>query len=171
MKSKYFITIVLYFFYLTSFSQNKDTIYGKVKTIREKVEFLTQKENAQLLYYDDYGHSGGMGPEATMSRFKSIWCSTQFCYYINYDRHGKTKGNVIEDISLTKKDSFMTSYKYKYDKKERLIRKPDSLDGLVYTDTHYYENDNHENIISQNSDLDYFNHKYKRYNKDKKLIR
>ena len=60
---------------------------------------------------------------------------------------------------------------YKYDKKERLIRKTDSLDGLVYTDTHYYENDNHENIISQNSDLDYFNHKYKRYNKDKKLIR
>ena len=171
MRSKYFITIVLCFFYLTSFSQPKDTIYGKAKTIREKVEFLTQKENPQLLYYDDYGHSGFMGPKSTISRFKNIWYSTEFCYYLNYERHFDNNGKVIEDIWFTKKDSFITSYKYKYDKKERLIKKTDSLDGLVYTDTHYYENDNHENIVSQNSDLDYFNHKYKRYNKDKKLIR
>lgn len=171
MKSKYFITIVLFFFYLTSSSQHKDTIYGKVKTIREKVEFLSQKENPQILYYHDYGHSGFMGPESTISRFKRIWFSTQFCYYINYERHFNIKGKVIEDIWFTKNDSFMTSFKYKYDKKERLVKKTDSLDGLVYTDTHYYENDNHENIISQNSDLDYFNHKYKRYTKDKKLIR
>jgi|SRR5690554_860747 len=171
MKSKYHITVVLFFFLLTSFSQQKDTIYGKVKKIREKVEFLTQKENPQLVYYDDYGHSGFMGPEPTISRFKSFWYSTESCYYINYERHFNDQGEIIEDIWLTKKDSFMNSYKYKYDKKERLIRKIDSMDGLVYTDTHFYENDRHENIIRQNSDFDYFNHEYKRYNKEGKLVR
>lgn len=39
----------------------KDTIFGKIKRVREKVVFLTEKENHQLFYYDDYGHSGFMG--------------------------------------------------------------------------------------------------------------
>jgi len=171
MKSKYFTTIITFFFFLASFSQQKDTIYGKVKKIREKVEFLTLKENPQLLYYDDYGHSGFMGPESTISRFKSIWYSTEFCYYINYERHFNYKGNILEEIWFTKKDSFLKSYKYKYDKKERLVIKIDSISGKVYTDNHYYENDKHENIISQNSDFNYFTHKYKRYNNEGKLVR
>ncbi len=55
MINKYFITLILFLLCLTSYSQQKDTIYGKVKIIREKVEFLSQKENPQLLYYDDSG--------------------------------------------------------------------------------------------------------------------
>jgi hypothetical protein len=171
MKSKYFITIVFFFFLLLSYSQQKDTIYGKVKKIREKVEFLTEKENPQFLYYDDYGHSGFMGPESTKLRFKSTWYSTQFCYFINYERHFNNIGKIIEDIWFTKKDSFMDSYKYKYDKKNRLIRKTDSSKYSVGTETHYYENDYHENIIYENLEYGIFSFKYKRFDKEGKLIR
>lgn len=165
------ITFSLLFFFSISFSQQKDTIYGKVKTIREKVEFLTEIENPQFLYYDDYGHSGFMGPESTISRFKSTWYSTQFCYFINYERHFNRKGKITEDIWFTKKDSFMDSYKYKYDKKDRLARKIDSSKYAVGTETHYYTNDYHENIIYVHFEYDIFSYKYKRFDKEGKLVR
>ena len=70
-------------FLLLSFSygQQKDTIYGKVKSIREKVIFLTERDNPKLNEIDnDYGHSGFIGPESRISQFKDIWYSTNFCY-------------------------------------------------------------------------------------------
>ncbi|WP_179336140.1 hypothetical protein [Winogradskyella costae] len=164
-------TFSLLLFISISFGQQKNTIYGKVKTIREKVEFLTEKENPQFLYNDDYGHSGFMGAELTISRFKSIWYSTNFCYYLNYKRHYNENGLLIEDIWYDKKDSLENYYRYEYDKQDRLIRKIDSLYDLVYIDTHYYERDRHETIISQNSDLDFYNYRYKRYDENGKLIR
>ncbi|REE07657.1 YD repeat-containing protein [Winogradskyella pacifica] len=145
-----------------SFGQQKDTIYGKVKSIREKVIFLTQRENPRLFEIDgDYGHSGFMGPESTISRFKNIWYSTNFCYYINYERHYNENGLLIEDIWYDKKDSLENYYRYEYDKQDRRVRKIDSLYDLVYIDTHYYERDKHETIISQNSDLDFYNYRYR----------
>ncbi|HEX7868569.1 MAG TPA: hypothetical protein VF455_00505, partial [Chryseobacterium sp.] len=51
----------------------EDSLRGNVKRIREKVIFLTEIENPQLLYYDDYGHSGFNGSEATISRFRDTW--------------------------------------------------------------------------------------------------
>ncbi len=155
-----------------SFGQQKDTIYGKVKSIREKVIFLTQRENPRLFEIDgDYGHSGFMGPESTISRFKNIWYSTNFCYYINYERRFDDNGLLIEDIWYDKKDSLENYYRYEYDKKDRLVRKIDSIYDLVYIDTHYYERDRHETIISQNSDLDFYNYRYKRYDENGNLIR
>ena len=171
MNKTILITFSLLFFISISFGQQKDTIYGKVKTLREKVEFLTEKENPQFLYYDDYGHSGFMGPESTISKFKSTWYSTNFCYFINYERRFNENGLLIEDIWFNKKDSLENYYRYEYDKKERLVRKIDSLYDLVYTDTHYYEGDKHETVISQNSDLDYFNYRYMRYDQKGNLIR
>ncbi len=155
-----------------SYGQQKDTIYGKVKFIREKVIFLTERENPKLFEIDgDYGHSRFMGAESTISRFKSIWYSTNFCYYINYERHYNENGLLIEDIWYDKKDSLQNYYRYEYDKQNRLIRKTDSLYDLVYIDTHYYERNRHETIISQNSDLDFYNYRYKRYDANGKLIR
>jgi len=155
-----------------SYGQQKDTIYGKVKSIREKVIFLTERENPRLFEIDgDYGHSGFMGPKSTISRFKNIWYTTNFCYYINYERHFDENGLLIKDIWYDKKDSLENYYRYEYDKKDRLVRKIDSLYDLVYIDTHYYEGDRHETIISQNSDLDFYNYRYKRYNENGKLIR
>ncbi len=172
MNKSNLITFSLLFFFSISFSQQKDTIYGKVKTIREKVIFLTERENPRLYEIDsDYGHSGFMGPESTISRFKATWYSTNFCYFINYERRFNENGLLIEDIWFDKKDSLENYYRYEYDKKERLIRKIDSLYDLVYSDTHYYERDKHETVISQNSDLDYFNYRYKRYDQNGNLIR
>ncbi|WP_299009852.1 hypothetical protein [uncultured Tenacibaculum sp.] len=171
MKKPNLLTISLLFLFSICFGQQKDSIYGKVKKIREKVEFLTEKENPQFLYYDDYGHSGFMGPESTISRFNRTWYSTQFCYYINYERHFNQKGKITKDIWFTKKDSFMDSYKYKYDKKDRLTRKIDSSKYSVGTETHYYENDYHENIVYENFEYDIFSFKYKRFDAEGKLIR
>jgi hypothetical protein len=65
MKKK--IILIFIFLFVTSIAKSqtfpKDSLYGNVKRIREKVIFLTEIENLQLLYYDDYGHSGFMGPE------------------------------------------------------------------------------------------------------------
>lgn len=163
------VSLLLFSF---SYGQQKDSIYGKVKSIREKVIFLTEIENPKLYEIDgDYGHSGFMGPESTISRFKDIWYSTDFCYYINYKRLFDENGLLIEDIWYDKKDSLENYYRYEYDNKDRLVRKIDSLYHLVYIDTHYYEGDRHETIISQNSELDFYNYRYKRYDENGNLIR
>lgn len=170
-KTNLIIALSLFLFSF-SYGQQKDTIYGKVKSIREKVIFLTERENPKLFDIDgDYGHSGFMGPESTISRFKSIWYSTNFCYYINYKRQFNEKGLLVKDIWYDKKDSIKNYYRYEYDKEHRLVRKIDSLYDLVHIDTHYYERDRHETIISQNSDLDFYNYRYKRYDENGKLIR
>mgnify|MGYP003674821643 CR=1 FL=1 len=170
-KTNLILALSLLWFSFSS-GQQKDTIYGKVRSIREKVIFLTERENPRLFEIDgDYGHSGFMGPESTISRFKNIWFLTNFCYYINYERRFNENGLLIEDIWYDKQDSLENFYRYEYDKKDRVVRKFDSIYDLVYLDTHYYERDRHETIISQNSDLDFYNYLYKRYDENGKLIR
>ncbi|MDO9260792.1 MAG: hypothetical protein Q7U08_02465 [Flavobacteriaceae bacterium] len=169
MTKKNILTIFLLFSFSILFSQQNDTIYGKVKKIREKVIFLTQKENPQLLYNDDYGHSGFMGPESTISKFHNTWYTSDLCYYINYERDFDEKGRIVKDIWYTKKDSFMDSFKYKYNKKDRLVRKIDSSKYAVTTETHYYNNYEDENIIYENIEYGFFSHIYKKY-KDGKVI-
>ncbi|WP_339836956.1 hypothetical protein [uncultured Flavobacterium sp.] len=151
----------------------KDTIYGNIKKIREKVVFLTKVENPQILYYDDYGHSGFMGPTATTSRFYKTWFSSDFCYYINYERHFDEKRNVIKDIWYDKQNEFMNSYKYKYDAKNRVTMEIDSTSFSLYTKNSYYqdyENFTIENIISQSLNNNHFKHLIYFY-KDNKLTR
>lgn len=171
MAQKYLIIPLFIFFFSASYSQQKDTIYGRIKRIREKVIFLTEKENPQQIYYDDYGHSGFMGPKSTIYRFHDIWCSTEFCYYINYERYFDKKRRIIKDIWYGKKDSLEEAYIYKYDKKGRLIQKIDSSKYSVGFENHYYTNEKHENIIDQNFEYGFFIHRYKRYDDDGKLIR
>lgn len=171
LKKKYILVTFCFILFQKSFSQQKDTIIGNVKNLREKVIFLTEKENPQLLYYDDYGHSGFMGPESTILRFENIWFSTEFCYFINYKRNFDRNGKILEDIWFTKKDSMMETYKYQYDKENRLIRKIDSSQYAVGTETHYYTNKFHENIIYEHFEYKIFSYNYKRYDEQGKLIR
>jgi hypothetical protein len=122
-KTTYFILLLLLIpFLVLSQDLKKDTIYGNIKRIREKVVFLTEIENPQLLYYNDYGHSGFMGPESTISRFYKTWYTSNFCYYINYERFYNPNRKITKENWYGKKDNFMNSYRYVYDKKERLIR-------------------------------------------------
>lgn len=145
-----------------------DSLYGNVKRINEKVVFLTKTENAQIINYDDYGHSGFMGPEATISKFHNIWYSSQGCYYLNYERYFDKKRRVVKDIWYGKKDNFINSYKYKYDEKERLKSAIDSSQFSVQTENHYYTDDNDENSIVENLNSNSFSHTYKKI-KDGKI--
>lgn len=173
-KTAYFILLIFLIPFLVK-SQNlpKDTIYGNLKRIREKVIFLTEIENPQLLYYDDYGHSGFMGPESTLSRFHDTWYSSNFCYYLNYERFYNPKRKITKENWYRKKDNLMNSYRYVYDKKERLISTIDSSQYSIDTRNHYFEEYGdyvNENIIYENLKLNIFSHHHKKY-KNGKVIR
>lgn len=151
----------------------KDTLYGNIKWIREKVIFLTKIENPQLLYYNDYGHSGFMGPESTITRFYNTWYSSNFCYYLNYERHFDKKRKIIKDTWFGKKNDFMNSYRYLYDKKNRLVNTIDSSEYSVDTRNHYFEEYGEfvdENIIYENLKLNIFSHNYKKYKNGKVIL-
>ncbi len=175
MKKK--IILIFIFLFVTSIAKSqtfpKDSLYGNVKRIREKVIFLTEIENLQLLYYDDYGHSGFMGPESTISRFHDTWYSSNFCYYLNYERFFNPNRKIIKEYWYGKRDDFMNSYRYVYDKKERLISTIDSSEYSIDTRNHYFEEYGDyvdENIIYENLELNIFSHNYKKY-KNGKVIR
>jgi hypothetical protein len=176
MKDKnIFLYLILYLIPSIALSQNlpKDTLYGNIKRIREKVIFLTEIENPQLLYYNDYGHSGFMGPESTITRFYNTWYSSNFCYYLNYERHFDKKRKIIKDTWLGKKNDFMNSYRYLYDKKDRLISTIDSSKYTVDTRNHYFEEYGEfvdENIIYENLKLNIFSHNYKKYKNGKVIL-
>lgn len=175
MKNKIILIFILLFITSIVKSQNipKDTLYGNVKRIKEKVIFLTTIENPQILYYSDYGHSGFMGPESTISRFHDIWYSSNFCYYLNYERFFNPKRKIIKEYWYGKKDNFMNSYRYFYDKKERLIKTIDSSEYSIYTRNHYFKEFGDyvdESIIYENLEHNFFSHNYKKY-KNGKIIR
>ena len=156
-------------------SQNlpKDTLYGSVKKISEKVIFLTEFENPQFLYYDDYGHSGFMGPQSTKSRFHNLWYESHLCYYLNYEIFFNLEKKVSKEFWYGKNGNLINSYRYVYDKKQRLISTIDSTDYSAGTRNHYFNEYGdyvEENIISQDSKVDYFSHLYKKY-KNGKVIR
>lgn len=145
----------------------KDTIYGNVKNIREKVVFLTKKENPQLLYYDDYGHSGFLGPEYTISRFREIWFTQDFCYYLNYSRTFDKKGNIISDVWYGKKDNFRNSYRKIFNKDNKIIKEIDSSNYSYRTTHYYYPDSDIVNIFTINDKGNYFRHSYKKYDNGK----
>lgn len=153
----FLIFIILTVSSSSGISQNlpKDSVFGNVKKIREKVIFLTKQENPQIIYESDYGHMGFQGPDKTISIFNNYWYSTQLCYYINYERFFNKKGHIIKDIWYGKKDVFFYSSRYIYDKNDRLSIVIDSVKinpSEFYPEItkHYYDerDDNlHESII------------------------
>ncbi|TDE00657.1 hypothetical protein [Flavobacterium hiemivividum] len=151
-----------------------DSLHGNVKKIKEKVLFLTKKENPKLFYDDsDYGHSGFMGAESTIKRFYETWYSTNFCYYLNYERHFDSKRKIIKDIWYGKENDFINSYRYLYDEKDRLISKIDSSKYNINRENNYFDEFGEyadETIIYENLKLNLFSHDYKRYKKGKIII-
>ncbi|WP_312089740.1 hypothetical protein [Chryseobacterium sp.] len=170
MNKRILIFILSFFIIIKFYSQNylpKDTIFGNVKKIKEKVIFLTEIENPQLLYYDDYGHSGFMGPESTISRFKDVWYTSNHCHYINYERTFDKNGNILEDVWFGKKNNFLNSYKKIYNKENKIIKETDSTNYSIYTTNYYYSNYGEVNIIRQNNKYDFFRHTYKKFKNNK----
>lgn len=168
---QFYLTLISFLLSLVTYSQNipEDVLNGNVKRIRSKVIFLTEKENHQLLYYNDYGHSGFMGPERTVNRFYKMWYSTDQSYYINYERFFDNKKHIIKENWYGKKDDFLNSYRYVYNEKDSLITEIDSTDYSVTTARHYYDYDC-KSTIRTSSQYNHFSHNFYQY-KDGKMIR
>lgn len=93
--------------------------------------------------------------------------------YENYERIYNENGDILKNTWFVNKDEFYESTTYKYDKKNRVIRKIDSTNNYVSIKNHYYEDFDeftNENIISLSFDSNYFNHTIKQH-KDNKVIR
>lgn len=166
------LVFVLIFF--DSYSQDipKDTLYGKIKRVREKVEFLTKIENFRLFDFDDenYGHSGFLGPKYSTGRFYDNWFKSPVIYYLNYDRLYDVNRNVTEETWYGKKDEFVGYFKYSYDEKQRLTKMIDSSDtdvDIVIHEFKDYGDHTYENEININFEFNSFYKIYKRYFKGK----
>lgn len=102
-------------------AQIKDTIFGKPKFVREKVVFLTERENHKLWSWDgDYGHSGFMSPEHTRRRFRGGWFDSEITHYINNETYYDENRNVIREDWFYKNGELLEAIHYQYDSKGRL---------------------------------------------------
>ncbi|AQY22753.1 hypothetical protein [Riemerella anatipestifer] len=141
----------------------KDTLYGKVKTLREKVIFLTEITTPQFLdYEDDYGHTGFRSAKEVLERFKKVWYTYDFCHYLNYKKVFDNRGNMVKEIWFDKKDTCIASYQRDYDSRNRIIRELDSVQSAVLETRYDYLNDNEVNIIKKNLRTNYARHSYEK---------
>lgn len=108
----------------------KDTVYGNVKTVREKLIFLDEHRQNFKLFSDEgeYGHHGFTDRKATLNRFNLFWNETRFVHYVNYYREYDTLNRISKETWYYKDDSFLTCYEYKYDKENNLIEERETDD-------------------------------------------
>ena len=152
---------------------NIDSIYGNIKRVREKVFDISDKDNPKQIEIDEYSDSMVLIPNDLNLNIYDILFSGSNIGYENYERIYNENGDILKNTWFVKKDEFYESTTYKYDKKNRVIRKIDSTNNYVSIKNHYYEDFDeftNENIISLSFDSDYFNHTIKQH-KDNKVIR
>ncbi len=147
-----FILILCLFFINLSFSQLKDTVFGKVKSIREELLFLDKnRKNYRLFSTDgDYGNSGFISSKATKHRFYSNWYHSAFVHYLNYAKEFNEIGKPIKEIWYYKDGDTVTIYDYVYDKNDNLIQEKESdpYDNS-YKVTNYSYNEYRNNLQSK----------------------
>lgn len=109
---KYLFSIFILISFCVKSQKFQDTIIGNPKYVREYVSFLTEKQNPQFLYNNDYGHEGFLGNEFTKKEFKEIWFNYDFVYYINYEKFYKKINNslLIKENWFYKDHSFLASF-------------------------------------------------------------
>jgi len=142
-KANLILTVLLSVFSL-SYGQQKDTIYGKVKKIKEKVIFLTERENPKLFETDgDYGHSGFINPKSTKKRFNNSWYNSTSVRYLNYYKEINEKGKPTYEIWFYKNDDTLAYYNYQYDNNNNLIQTIKYYEKEDYTVRNYsYDKNN-----------------------------
>ena len=169
----YFLIVLLIATTVKAQVSNIDSIYGKVKRVREKVFDISNKDNPIQIEIDEYSDSMILIPNSLNLNIYDILFSASNIGYENYERNYNENGNILKHTWFVKKDEFYKSTTYKYDDKNRVIRKIDSTNNYGFIDKHYYEDFDeftNENIISLSFESDYFNHTIKHY-KDNKVIR
>jgi len=135
-------TIILFLLTISLYAQPNDTIYGNVKSIREKVVFLdSTKQQIRFLSLDgDYGHSGFTNPEWITSRFSKQWFNSPWVHYVNYHKEFNEKGKVINETWFYIDNDTVTNYKYQYDARNNLIQTKEKFIDEGYSVRYYSYN-------------------------------
>ncbi|CAM3499139.1 hypothetical protein FLGE108171_00455 [Flavobacterium gelidilacus] len=174
MKFSFFILLyLLSIFTVNSQVINIDSIYGKIKRVREKVFDMSDKDNPKQIEIDEYRDSMILIPNTLNLNIYDGSYSGSHTDYENYECYYNEKGKMSKYTWFVKKDDFYRSTSYKYDEKNRVTVEIDSFENSVYRKKHYYndfDNYTNENIISLNLESNYFDHTIKQH-KDNKVIR
>lgn len=136
------LIVILFFFFSFSYGQQKDTIYGKVKSIREKVTFLDEKQQNYnpVGISGDYGHSGWNRKTGKNSQFNIWWYNTPLVHYINYYKKFDRNNNLIKEEWYFKNQNIVISYLNTYNERGDLILQnvTNNRNGYVINDYDYY---------------------------------
>ena len=105
-----------------------DTIYGKVKSVREKMVFIDSLRQTYKLWSEegDYGHHGFMNRKAALSRNYDFWYTLPFVHYVNYDRVYDTLGRITKETWYYKNNEIVTSYQFRYNKNNNLVEQKET---------------------------------------------
>lgn len=163
MNMKNLISFLLLFVFSISFGQQKDTIYGKVKSIREQLNFLDKKRQNMKLFSTegDYGHYGFLSANFTTIRFHNWWYNTPYVHYSNYYKEFNKNGKPIFEIWFYKDGDTVRTYNYKYDKNDNLIQEKDIYKINDYTCRNYtydYKNKLKSSIYYVSDDPDLYSY-------------
>ena len=142
MTCKNLIYSLFLFAITTAYSQPKDTIYGKVKSVREQINFFDEnRQNAKLFVDDgDYGHNGFMGPKRTKAQFNNWWYHTAMVHYVNYYKEFNEKGQPTYETWFNKNGDTIRTYLYRYNREEQLIEvKKKYKDNEYSVDQYHYD--------------------------------
>jgi hypothetical protein len=178
MRRIVFVFNFIFLFTNTLFSQLKDTVYGKVMSVKEEIVFLDKnKQNYRIFNTDgDYGHSGFISNEATKDRFYSNWYHSSFVHYLNYYKEFNIKGKAINEIWYYKNGDTLSRYEYTYNKKDKLIqiKEFDRFDQNEFIVINYKFDDYSDLLKSKlryySNDPNYYSLEYFMYDDDKRLI-
>ena len=156
----------------------KDTVFGKVKSVKEEIVFLDKnKQNYRIFNTDgDYGHSGFISNEATKDRFYSNWYHSSFVHYLNYYKEFNIKGKALNEIWYYKNGDTLSRYEYTYNEKDKLIqiKEFDGFDKNEFSVLNYTFDD-YSNLLKSklryySDEPNYYTLEYFMYDKEKRLI-
>ncbi len=172
MKTKILNILTFVLLYNISFSQPKDTIYGKVKSIREELLFLDDNiQNRKLFSTEgDYGHNGFMNEKYTINRFNNWWYNTYWVHYINYYKEFDYDNKILKNIWYNKNQSVENSTENTYDKKGNITSQ--KLFSFVKSIAKHKYNKKNQLIYTRSVDSagNFETAKY-RYNNKNKIIK
>ena len=137
-----------------SYSQPKDTIYGKIKSIREQLIFLDEnRQNLKLFSTEgDYGHNGFLSEEYTKRRFNIWWYQTYWVHYINYYKEFDINNKLLKVIWYYKDQTILNSCENEYDKEGKLVNQ--KFNSYKFSNTTNLYDKNNNLILSKNIDSD-----------------
>ena len=171
--------IILFFIFCNTISsQMKDTVFGKVKSVKEEIVFLDKNKQKYRIFNTDgdYGHSGFISNEATKDRFYSNWYHSSFVHYLNYYKEFNIKGKALNEIWYYKNGDTLSRYEYTYNEKDKLIqiKEFDGFDKNEFSVLNYTFDD-YSNLLKSklryySDEPNYYTLEYFMYDKEKRLI-